>query len=369
MAIVERKGCQDRSPPSASISATSRPSSRVSSVRSRADQSPTSSPRSARAVAELRSSTRSASGVARTRTARRSSGSGSRITRPRASRRWTCAVIVDLSTPCQSASTRIRVAPHSARWPRSQVSVDENASPSSASMRRRTSGRDAQRVIARTARSITAPTAAPSLPGSSLTVRSPSPPYSPTVGILKPYRPIRLDRHTARSERKHPMSTPSTDPRAHAVPATPREVIASYTEYADAQAAVDTLSDREFPVASTQIVGHDVRTVETVTGRVTNSSAAVRGAAGGAWFGLMLGFLFGIFTPGVAWLGVLLVAVGIGALWGALFGFVGHYATRGKRDFASVQTLTAGRYDVLVDSARAAEASRILFDTTGAPRA
>ena len=49
------------------------------------------------------------------------------------------------------------------------------------------------------------------------------------------------------------MSTPSTDPRAHAVPATPREVIASYTEYADAQAAVDTLSDKEFPVASTQI--------------------------------------------------------------------------------------------------------------------
>ncbi len=129
------------------------------------------------------------------------------------------------------------------------------------------------------------------------------------------------------------MSTPSTDPRAHAVPVTPREVIASYTEYADAQAAVDTLSDKEFPVASTQIVGHDVRTVETVTGRVTNGSAAVRGAAGGAWFGLMLGLLFGIFTPGVAWLGVLLVAVGIGALWGALFGFVGHYATRGKRDF------------------------------------
>nr|WP_316303313.1 general stress protein [Clavibacter michiganensis] len=113
------------------------------------------------------------------------------------------------------------------------------------------------------------------------------------------------------------MSTPSTDPRAHAVPVTPREVIASYTEYADAQAAVDTLSDKEFPVASTQIVGHDVRTVETVTGRVTNGSAAVRGAAGGAWFGLMLGLLFGIFTPGVAWLGVLLVAVGIGALWGA----------------------------------------------------
>lgn len=159
------------------------------------------------------------------------------------------------------------------------------------------------------------------------------------------------------------MSTPSTDPRANAVPATPREVIASYTEYADAQAAVDTLSDREFPVASTQIVGHDVRTVETVTGRVTNGSAAVRGAAGGAWFGLMIGLLFGIFTPGVAWLGVLLVAVGIGALWGALFGFVGHYATRGKRDFASVQTLTAGRYDVLVDSTRAAEASRILFET------
>jgi len=49
-----------------------------------------------------------------------------------------------------------------------------------------------------------------------------------------------------------------------------------------------------------------------------------------------------------------------GAIWGAVFGFAGHWATRGRRDFASRQRLEAGRYDILVDSAHADEAARVL---------
>ena len=154
-----------------------------------------------------------------------------------------------------------------------------------------------------------------------------------------------------------------------AQPAVTREVIASYTEYLDAQAAVDALSDREFPVASVQIVGDDVRTVETVTGRLTKGRAALAGAGAGAWFGLLVGVLLGLFTVGGAWFGIVLAAVVFGAIWGAVAGFVAHWATRGRRDFSSVQTLKAGRYDVLVDSARAGEASRILFESTPAASA
>jgi len=138
------------------------------------------------------------------------------------------------------------------------------------------------------------------------------------------------------------------------------QTLATFTRYEDAQSAVDLLSDEGFPVESVSIVGHDIRTVENVAGRLTTGKAAARGAAGGAWFGLLLGLLFSIFAPGVAFIGVLLIALGAGALWGALWGAVGHAATRGRRDFASVKTMEAGRYEVLVRGELAARAHQVL---------
>jgi len=138
------------------------------------------------------------------------------------------------------------------------------------------------------------------------------------------------------------------------------QVLASFTKYEDAQSAVDLLSDEGFPVESVSIVGHDIRTVENVSGRLTSGKAAGRGAGGGAWFGLLLGLLFGLFAPTGAWIGVLLVAVGLGALWGALWGFVGHKMLRGRRDFSSVRTMEAGRYEVLVRGELAARAHQTL---------
>jgi len=138
------------------------------------------------------------------------------------------------------------------------------------------------------------------------------------------------------------------------------QTLATYEKYEQAQAAVDLLSDQGFPVEAVSIVGHDIRTVENVTGRLTKGKAALRAMGGGAWFGLLLGVLFGLFSPGGAWLGILLLAVGLGALWGALFGFVGHAATKGQRDFASVRTMEAGRYEVLVRGELTAQAHQVL---------
>jgi len=138
------------------------------------------------------------------------------------------------------------------------------------------------------------------------------------------------------------------------------QTLATYEKYEQAQSAVDLLSDEGFPVEAVSIVGHDIRTVENVTGRLTKGKAALRAMGGGAWFGLLLGVLFGLFSPGEAWLGILLLAVGLGALWGALFGFVGHAAQRGQRDFASVRTMEAGRYEVLVRGELAAQAHQVL---------
>jgi hypothetical protein len=136
--------------------------------------------------------------------------------------------------------------------------------------------------------------------------------------------------------------------------------VASYTSYEEAQAAVDRLSDEHFPVENIEIVGSGLRLVERVTGRVTKTRAAAAGAASGAWFGLFIGLLVGLFTRGPTWIGLIIGGLLIGAVWGAAFGFVGHAATRGRRDFASAKTLTASRYDIIARGGTAAQAGSIL---------
>lgn len=138
-------------------------------------------------------------------------------------------------------------------------------------------------------------------------------------------------------------------------------MLASYPDYADAQRLVDRMSDDGFPVESVRIVGEGVRTVEQVTGRMTRARAAAAGAMSGAWFGVFIGLLFGLFTAGAAWIWMLLISLLIGAFWGAVFGFVAHWSTRGKRDFSSVMTLQAQRYEVHVEAERAAEAARYVL--------
>ena len=133
--------------------------------------------------------------------------------------------------------------------------------------------------------------------------------------------------------------------------------VARFDEYEAAQRAVDRLSDDGFPVDKLDIVGSDLRLIERVTGRLTRSRAAAAGAVSGLWAGLLIGALLALFTTGHAWLAVLLVAAGFGALWGAVFAFAAHSATRGQRDFSSVRGLAATRYDLIardgtVDQAR-----------------
>ena len=55
-------------------------------------------------------------------------------------------------------------------------------------------------------------------------------------------------------------------------------------------------------------------------------------------------------------------AAGIGALWGAVFGFVAHAAKRGQRDFSSVRALTAGRYDLIARDGTVERARSMLSD-------
>jgi hypothetical protein len=133
--------------------------------------------------------------------------------------------------------------------------------------------------------------------------------------------------------------------------------VGSYDSYEQAQSAVDYLSDDKFPVENVTIIGTDLRMVETVTGRLTSGRAIAAGAAGGAWWGLFVGLLLGIFSvDGTAWIGSVLAGLLIGLVFGALFAALGYAASRGQRDFTSTSTVVASRYDVMCNPARAEEA-------------
>jgi hypothetical protein len=137
--------------------------------------------------------------------------------------------------------------------------------------------------------------------------------------------------------------------------------VASFPDYASAQRAVDFLSDEKFPVQRTSIVGTNLRLVETVLGRLTTGRAAMAGAASGAWFGLFIGFLFGVFSSTTSnWFGFLIAAVLIGTVWGAIFGASAHAMTRGRRDFTSRSTLQASEYAVNAESDVAEQARQLL---------
>ena len=147
------------------------------------------------------------------------------------------------------------------------------------------------------------------------------------------------------------------DPRS---PVTSRTTatLREFGSYEEAQQLVDRLSDTGFPVEQVRIVGTGLRSVEQVTGRLTKGRAAAGGALTGAGFGLLIGLLFADFVIGPFWLGVVLSSVIFGALWGAVIGVVGHWATRGRRDFSSVRGLEAESYAVQVDAGYEDEAAR-----------
>ena len=150
-----------------------------------------------------------------------------------------------------------------------------------------------------------------------------------------------------------------------------RRTVKAVDTYAEAERAVDYLSDTGFPVEHVTIVGTGLRYVEQVTKRITTWGATGLGAAYGALFGLFWGLLFGIFftvDSGSFW-GVLLYSLVIGVVFGAVYGAIDHAASHGRRDFASVSDTRADRYEVQVDDGHAEDAQRMLERMAAAPRA
>jgi hypothetical protein len=137
-----------------------------------------------------------------------------------------------------------------------------------------------------------------------------------------------------------------------------------YDDYADAQKAVDHLADKGFPVENCMIVGTDLKQVERVTGRLTTGRVALGGALTGAWLGLFVGLIFSLFGTDEA-LPVIVSTAMFGVLFGLIWALIGYAATRGRRDFTSIQQVVATKYEVLVEHKHAARGRELLADLPG----
>ncbi|MCV7173689.1 glycine zipper family protein [Mycobacterium manitobense] len=142
-----------------------------------------------------------------------------------------------------------------------------------------------------------------------------------------------------------------------------RQVIATFDNYADAEHAVDYLSDHQFEVHRVAIVGRDLEYVEQVLGRLNYGGAALRGAGSGAVVGALTGWIFGLFNwidPLVSALVLAGYGLAFGAILGALFGLLVHALQRGQRDFRSISGLRPKYYDVVADVEVADRALQLL---------
>src|SRR6202171_1448537 len=138
--------------------------------------------------------------------------------------------------------------------------------------------------------------------------------------------------------------------------------IGSYPPYAEAQRAVASLSDQQFPVQQVTIVGVDLMQVERVTGRLTWPKVLGGGVLTGAWLGLFIGLILGFFSPS-PW-GALVTGLVAGVFFGLITSAVPYALARGNRDFSSTMQLVAGRYDVLCDAQNAEKARDLLARLT-----
>lgn len=137
-----------------------------------------------------------------------------------------------------------------------------------------------------------------------------------------------------------------------------------YTDYLQAQKAVDYLSDNEFPVQNCMIVGTDLKQIERVVGRLTWGRVIAGGALSGAWFGLFIGLILSLFDN-VNVLGVVVSTIIFGAIFGVVWAAIGYGLTGGQRDFQSVTQVVATKYEVLVEHKFAEQARELLARMPG----
>ena len=149
-----------------------------------------------------------------------------------------------------------------------------------------------------------------------------------------------------------------------------RVQVASFTQYLEAQRAVDYLSDQKFAVERTSIVGEGLKIVEQVTGRLDWTRALSLGMTQGAFTGIFIGLVLNFLGFGGenrSFLALMLDGLLLGIIFGAVFSLLSYALSGGRRDFTSVGGMRADHYNVMVDPELAEQATDLLSKMPAAP--
>ncbi|GAA2172257.1 hypothetical protein GCM10009846_09490 [Agrococcus versicolor] len=135
-------------------------------------------------------------------------------------------------------------------------------------------------------------------------------------------------------------------------------VVASYPTYAEAQAAINTVSESDTDIRGLAIVGNDLKLVERVMGRLTWGKVALTGLMRGLSFGVFFALAIYLLMPESLQSALILPL--LGAAIGILLAIVTHAMTRKRREFSSVQQVMASRYDIVAPREIAGRAMHVL---------
>lgn len=136
--------------------------------------------------------------------------------------------------------------------------------------------------------------------------------------------------------------------------------IGVYTSYGDAQKAVDSLADQNFPVGNLAIVGTDLKLIERVTGRKTWGTVLTQGVSSGLSTALMVALIMWFINPERSVVSIFATALLVGIGIGVAFAAIGHLASKGQRDFTSVSQTIPSKFEILCEHKVAADARALL---------
>ena len=113
--------------------------------------------------------------------------------------------------------------------------------------------------------------------------------------------------------------------------------VAAFRTHAEATAAVEKLSEEQFPLTSVTIVGSDLHMAEQILGRMTPARVALTGATQGLTWGLLMAlFSLLLYPQAGAIIPAILIVVGI--LLGVFITMISWALRKNRGSFAAQST-------------------------------
>ena len=126
------------------------------------------------------------------------------------------------------------------------------------------------------------------------------------------------------------------------------QTLATFADYKLAVTYVETMIENDFPARLVSIIGTDLKSVESIKGKLGYGRVALSGALTGSWLGMFFGLVFGATGAEAILLTNITAGVVIGAGIGMLINVIRFSLTKNRRGFISGQMVVAKKYEVVV---------------------